>query len=58
MNDHLHDFTRISISRMYENYLPKLKITLDGVDQELIWNHEIETLNSIVGCVTADWLGE
>ncbi|MGM0882855.1 MAG: hypothetical protein ACQEXQ_17695 [Bacillota bacterium] len=51
MNDYLHEFIRISIFRIHENYLPKLKITLDGVDQEILWNHETETLNSIGGIV-------
>jgi hypothetical protein len=51
MNRHLHEFTRISIFRMCEHYLPKLKITLDGVDKCVLWKHEKETLNSIGGIV-------
>ncbi|MEX2415322.1 MAG: hypothetical protein WD424_04190 [Paenibacillaceae bacterium] len=51
MDNHLHEFTRISIFRMCEHYLLKLKLTLDGVDKEVLWKHEKESLNSIGGIV-------
>ncbi|KRE40920.1 hypothetical protein [Paenibacillus sp. Soil522] len=51
MGNELLEFTRISIFRMYEHYLPKLKIALDSVDKEVLWKHEKETLNSIGGIV-------
>jgi hypothetical protein len=51
MGNELLEFTRISVFRMCENYLPKLKITLDGVDKEVLWKHEKESLNSIGGIV-------
>ncbi|KRE40002.1 hypothetical protein [Paenibacillus sp. Soil522] len=47
MSNHLLEFTRISVFRMCEHYLPKLKITLDGLDKGVLWTHEKETLNSI-----------
>lgn len=51
MGNELLEFTRISIFRMYEHYLPKLKIALDSVDRDVLWKHEKETLNSIGGIV-------
>jgi hypothetical protein len=51
MSNDLCEFIRISIFRMCEHYLPKLKIALDAVDKEVLWKHEIETLNSIGGIV-------
>lgn len=54
MSNHLLEFTRISVFRMCEHYLPKLiitLITLDGLDKEVLWRHEKETLNSIGGIV-------
>lgn len=45
------EFTRISIFRMCEHYLPKLKIALDSLDKEALWKHEKETHNSIGGIV-------
>jgi hypothetical protein len=51
MNKHLHEFILISIFRMCEHYLPKLKIALDGVDKDVLWKHEMEILNSIGGIV-------
>lgn len=51
MNKHLHEFTLISIFRMCEHYLPKLKIALDGVDKSILWKHEKEMFNSIGGIV-------
>jgi hypothetical protein len=40
MSIELVEFTRISVFRMCENYLPKLKIALDSVDNEVLWKHE------------------
>lgn len=51
MGNELLEFTRISIFRMCEHYLPKLKIALDRVETEVLWRHEKETLNSIGGIV-------
>jgi hypothetical protein len=51
MGNELLEFTRISIFRMCEHYLPKLKIALDGVDKQVLWDHEEEKLNSIGGIV-------
>jgi hypothetical protein len=51
MDTHLHEFMRISVFRMCEHYLPKLILTLDGVDREVLWKHEKESLNSIGGIV-------
>ncbi|GFZ76055.1 hypothetical protein GCM10008018_21930 [Paenibacillus marchantiophytorum] len=51
MRNELLEFTRISVYRMCENYLPKLKIALDGVDIEVLWKHEKESLSSIGGIV-------
>ncbi|MBD0384372.1 hypothetical protein [Paenibacillus sedimenti] len=49
MGKELLEYTRISIFRMCEHYLPKLKIALDMVETEVLWRHEKETLNSIGG---------
>ncbi|MGZ9586646.1 hypothetical protein [Paenibacillus marinisediminis] len=51
MGSQLLEFTRISIFRMCEHYLPKLKIALDSVDKDVLWKHEKDTLNSIGGIV-------
>jgi hypothetical protein len=51
MDNHLYEFTRISVFRMCEHYLPKLRITLDGVTEQVLWKHEEEQLNSIGGIV-------
>ncbi|SFS77516.1 hypothetical protein [Paenibacillus sp. BC26] len=51
MGKDLNEFTRISIFRMCEHYLPKLRITLDNVENEVLWKHEVEHLNSIGGIV-------
>jgi hypothetical protein len=51
MGNELLEFTRISIFRMCEHYLPKLNIALDRVDKDILWKHEKETLNSIGGIV-------
>lgn len=51
MGNELLEFISISIFRMCEHYLPKLKIALDGVDKEVLWHHEKESLNSIGGIV-------
>ncbi|NHN34755.1 hypothetical protein [Paenibacillus agricola] len=51
MDNHLYEFMRISIFRMCEHYLPKLKITLDDLNKEVLWKHETERLNSIGGIV-------
>ncbi|NHN34136.1 DinB family protein [Paenibacillus agricola] len=51
MGIELLEFVRISIFRMCEHYLPKLKLALESVDKEVLWKHEKETLNSIGGIV-------
>lgn len=51
MGNELLGFTRISILRMCEHYLPKLNIALDGVSKDILWKHEKERLNSIGGIV-------
>jgi hypothetical protein len=51
MGNEILEFMRISEFRMCENYLPKLKIALEGIDNELLWNHERDSLNSIGGIV-------
>jgi hypothetical protein len=51
MDNHLYEFTRISLYRMCEHYLSKLKITLDGLNEQVLWKLEKEQLNSIGGIV-------
>lgn len=51
MGKELIHFIRISIFRMCEHYLPKLKIALEGLEKDVLWNHEKETLNSVGGIV-------
>jgi hypothetical protein len=47
MGKHLYEFTRISLFRMCEHYFPKLKLALDGLNEQVLWKHEKEQLNSI-----------
>lgn len=51
MGNELLEFTRISIFRMCEYYLPKFKIALDSVDKDILWKHEKDTPHSIGGIV-------
>lgn len=44
-------FVRISIHRMTENYLPKLSAAIRALDQQTLWTHEVEWMNSIGGIV-------
>ncbi|WP_040675410.1 hypothetical protein [Paenibacillus terrigena] len=51
MYDAWSEFKTISKHRMVHHYLPKLEISLRALNQDMIWQKELQLMNSIGGIV-------